>query len=153
VASAGPTLRQRAVALLARREHSRAELARKLARFAQDPAEIEPVLDELARRRLLSDERFAEARAQSLGARFGAARLEHELRTRGVDAAAIARVTAAARASEIDRARAAWRKRFGGRAPASAAERAKQARFLQGRGFSFEAIRRVVGGTGDGELD
>ncbi len=149
---ARPTLRQRAIALLARREHSRAELARKLARFAQDPAEIEPVLEELARRRLLSDERFAEARAQSLAAKFGAARLEHELRSRGVDAAAIARVTASARASEIERARAAWRKRFG-RAPADAAERAKQARFLQGRGFSFEAIRRVVGGIGDGELD
>lgn len=147
-----PTLRQRAVALLARREHSRAELARKLGRFAADPAEIDAVLDELGRRKLLSDDRFAEARARSLGAKVGAARLEHELRARGVDAAAIARVTAAARASEIDRARAAWQKRFG-RAPADAAERAKQARFLQGRGFSFEAIRRVVGGADGDQAD
>lgn len=147
-----PTLRQRAVALLARREHSRAELARKLGRFAADAAEIDAVLDELGRRKLLSDDRFAEARARSLGARVGAARLEYELRARGVDAAAIARVTAAARSSEIDRARAAWQKRFG-RAPAGAAERAKQARFLQSRGFSFEAIRRIVGGVDGDQAD
>lgn len=152
MAKPAPTLRQRAVALLARREHSRAELARKLGRFAAEAAEVDAVLDELGRRKLLSDDRFAEARARSLGAKFGAARLEQELRARGVDATAIARVTAAARSSEIDRARAAWQKRFG-RAPAGAAERAKQARFLQGRGFSFEAIRRVVGGAGGDQAD
>jgi regulatory protein len=147
-----PTLRQRAVAFLARREHSRVELSRKLARFAEDPAEIEPLLDDLARRKLLSDERFADARAHSLAAKFGPARLEHELRAKGVAASAIARVAGAARVTEVDRARAAWRKRFG-QAPADRAERAKQMRFLQGRGFSFDAIRRVIGGAEDGGED
>lgn len=60
----------------------------------------------------------------------------------------IERVAGAARATELDRARAAWQKRFG-QPPASAAERAKQIRFLQGRGFSFDVIRRVIAGTED----
>jgi regulatory protein len=60
----------------------------------------------------------------------------------------IERVAGAARATEVERARAAWRKRFG-QLPADAAERAKQIRFLQGRGFSFDVIRRVIAGTED----
>ena len=80
--------------------------------------------------------------------KFGTARIEHELRAKGVGRAVIAKVAIAARATELDRAREAWKKRF--RAPpASAAERAKQMRFLQGRGFSFDVIRRVVAGTED----
>lgn len=65
-----------------------------------------------------------------------------------MSAAAIAKVAGAARATELDRAREAWKKRFR-TPPASAAERAKQMRFLQGRGFSFEVIRRVVAGAED----
>lgn len=141
-----PTLRERAVAYLAQREHSRTELARKLARHADDPAEIPPLLDELVRRKLLSDERYAEVRANALARKFGATRIAWELRAKGVGDAAIAEATREVRATELTRAREAWAKRFG-RAPRGAAERAKQIRFLQGRGFSFDAIRRVVGGA------
>ena len=74
------------------------------------------------------------------------ARIEHELRAKGVGGTAIAKFAAAARATELERAREAWKKRFGA-PPASAAERAKQMRFLQGRGFSFDVIRRIVAGT------
>jgi len=139
-----PTLRERAIAYLAQREHSRIELARKLARHADDSAEIPPLLDELVRRKLLSDERYAEGRANALARKFGATRIAWELRAKGVGDAAIAQATRAVRETELTRAREAWAKRFG-RAPCSAAERAKQIRFLQGRGFSFDAIRRVVG--------
>jgi len=143
-----PTLRERAIAYLAQREHSRAELARKLARHADDPAEIPPLLDELVRRKLLSDDRYAEVRANALARKFGATRIAWELRAKGVDDAAIAQATREVRATELTRAREAWAKRFG-RAPRGAAERAKQIRFLQGRGFSFDAIRRVVGGANE----
>ncbi len=79
----------------------------------------------------------------TLARKFGTARIEHELRAKGVGRAAIAKI-----ATELERAREAWQKRF--RAPpASAAQRAKQMRFLQGRGFSFDVIRRVVAGTED----
>ena len=143
---AKPTLRERAVALLARREHTRAELAAKLARFGAGGEEIAPLLDDLARKKLLSDDRYADARAHSLARKFGVARIAHELRSKGVGAAVIARATDDARATEVDRARDAWRRRFGV-PPADALEKAKQMRFLRGRGFSFEAIREVVGGT------
>ncbi|MFO1361034.1 MAG: recombination regulator RecX [Burkholderiales bacterium] len=142
------SLRERAVALLARREHTRAELARKLAPHAGDEGEIGPLLDDLARRKLLSDDRYAEARAHTLGRKFGAARIAHELRSRGVSAAAVERAASAARATELERARAAWTKRFGA-PPANALERARQMRFLHGRGFSFEVIRRVVAGAAE----
>ena len=147
---AKPTLRERAVALLARREHTRAELAAKLGRFAADRDEVAPLLDDLARKKLLSDDRYADARAHSLARKFGVARIEHELRSKGVGAAAIARATGDARATEVARARDAWRRRFGV-APADALEKAKQMRFLRGRGFSFEAIRHVIGAAEEDE--
>jgi regulatory protein len=146
----GPSLRSRAVAILARREHSRAELARKLAPHAGTPGEVESVLDDLVARKLLSDDRYADARAGVLARKFGASRIEHELRRQGVDAETVARATAAARDSELDRARDAWRKKFGA-AAADAAGRAKQMRFLQGRGFSFDVIRKVVGADPDAD--
>jgi regulatory protein len=139
------SLRERAVAYLAQREHSRAELARKLAHHADDRDEIPPLLDELVRRKLLSDDRYAEARATALGRKFGATRIAWELRAKGVDNVAIAQATREVRATEVSRAREAWAKRFD-HPPRGAAERAKQIRFLQGRGFSFDTIRRVVGG-------
>jgi regulatory protein len=146
------SLREQAVAYLAQREHSRAELARRLARHADHPDEIPPLLDELVRRKLLSDDRYAEARATALGRKFGPARIAWELRAKGVDEAAIAQATRSVRATELARARQAWEKRFG-RAPRSAADRAKQIRFLQGRGFSFEAIRVVTGRLSEERLE
>jgi regulatory protein len=141
-----PSLRSRAVAMLARRDHSRAELARKLGPHAQSREEVEALLDDLAARKLLSDERYADARADSLARKFGASRIAHELRRQGVAAETVSRAVEAARSTELERARDAWRKRFGVAAE-DAAGRAKQVRFLQGRGFSFEVIRKVVGGT------
>ncbi|MCZ7563410.1 MAG: recombination regulator RecX [Burkholderiales bacterium] len=145
---ADPTLRERAVALLARRDHSRAELARKLARHAESAADVESVLDDLARRELLSDERFAAGRGEALGRRFGAGRVVRELRGKGVAPAALAAVANDLKGSELARAREVWQKRFGVLA-GSAAERARQARFLQSRGFPYDVIRRVVRGLED----
>lgn len=143
-------MRTRALAILARREHSRAELARKLASFAESPAEIETLLDELARRKLLSDERYAEARVHTLARKFGAVRIENELRSKGVSDAIADSAMRAARDTEVDRARAVWRKRFGV-LPQNALEKARQARFLAGRGFAFATIRAILGGRFDDE--
>jgi regulatory protein len=139
----------RAVALLARREHSRAELARKLKRYLgdEDPASINGVLDELERRKLLSDARFAGAVARTKSGKFGDARIRHDLRTAGVDDDAAAAALNSL-STEVERARAVWRKRFGV-VPTSAVERGKQMRFLQSRGFNPETIHRVLRGTGD----
>src|SRR5262245_1027954 len=137
------TLRERALRLLARREHSRSELARKLQPHVVPEDDLNALLDELARRKQLSDERYAESRANTLSRKFGAARIAQELRAKGLDKGLAEQAVAAARATEVERARAVWTKKF--RVPAaSREERAKQMRFLQSRGFSFDAIRAVI---------
>lgn len=143
-----PSLHSRAVAILARREYSRAELARKLAPHAESREQVDAVLDELAARKLLSDERYADVRTTVLARKFGASRIRHELRRQGVDNDTIARATESAQATEFQRAREAWEKKFGAPA-ADRAGREKQMRFLQSRGFSFDVIRKVVAGATD----
>ncbi len=148
----GAGLLARAITLLARREHSRAELARKLMRRldeGQDRADVDAVLDELQRRRLLSDERFAASLVRTRAPRHGEARLKLELKSRGVPdpiaAAVLGSLHAGGGGSELDRAHAVRSRRFGS-APRSLAERARQARFLQARGFSAEVIGKVLRG-------
>jgi regulatory protein len=141
-----PTLRERALRLLARREHSRAELGRKLAAHAGPEDDLQALLDDLSRRELLSDERYAESRAHALSRKFGAARIAHELRAKGLDKGLAESAAAGARATEIERARAVWLRKFRA-APTTREERARQMRFLQSRGFSFDAIRAVVQGA------
>ena len=143
-----PTLRERALRLLARREHSLAELAGKLRAYASPEEELEALLEDLSRRRLLSDERYAESRAHALSRKYGAARIAHELRAKGLDKGLAEQASGAARATEVERAREVWRRRFRV-APKTREERAKQMRFLQSRGFSFDAIRAVVVDPGE----
>ena len=144
-----PTLRERALRLLARREHSRAELGRKLGAHVGPEDELETLLDDLSRRKLLSDERYAESRAHALSRKFGASRIAHELRSKGLDKALAERASAGARSTEVERAREVWLRKFR-TAPRTREERAKQMRFLQSRGFSFDAIRAVVRGADEG---
>lgn len=143
-----PSLRERALRLLARREHSRAELARKLKAHSLPADDLDALLDDLSRRKLLSDERYAESRAHRLSRKFGAARIAHELRAMGIDEPLADDVLKAARVTEIERAREVWRRKFRV-APRTREERARQMRFLQSRGFSFDAIRAAVGGEDD----
>lgn len=139
------SLLARALGYLARREHSRAELQRKLAAHAESPEALSRLLDDLEAKRLLSDRRYAEVLARRRGERFGAARVRQELLAQGVDSAIVRESVGELARTELQRARAVWQRRFG--APAtSATERARQMRFLAQRGFSGEVIRRVVGG-------
>lgn len=149
----GLSLKARALRYLAAREHSRLELARKLARGAgleggdEDGAaraqEIERVLDELTAKGYLSAERFVESLVHRKAARFGQARLAQELRQHGVDETLTRRTLGDLSGSELERALAVWRQRFDA-SPVDARERARQMRFLQGRGFSAEVIRQVM---------
>lgn len=141
--STGPALRAKAVGLLARREHSRAELKQKLLRSGGDAPEIDALLDALEEERLLSDLRFAEGMARTRSVRYGSQRVMGELRQKGVDGAAAGELIADLRASDMERAQALWARKFGV-APDGAAERARQMRFLQARGFPVDVIRRVV---------
>lgn len=132
-------LRDRALAYLARREHSRFELGRKLDQAGFAPEEIAPVLDEFEQKNWLSDQRFAESYVADHQARYGAIKLAHELRQRGIDDAIIEGVLHNNLGEELERAREIWRKKFGS-PPTTPAEKAKQMRFLQSRGFSLHTI-------------
>jgi regulatory protein len=137
--------------LLAQREHSRQELSRKLSSHADDCRDdIPALLDHLQEVGLLSDERFAASYVRSHAGRFGVMRLRHDLAERGVAEG----VADAALAQELDaeegtwggereRARDVWQKKFG-HMPGDAREFARQARFLQGRGFSADIIYKLL---------
>ena len=137
------SLRERALAMLARREHTRAEMARKLSPHAESPEQVEQLLDALVARGWLSEQRFAESRANTLARKFGSLKIEHDLRSRGVSAEVVERSVEQARAQELENCRAAWQKKFGILAQ-GAAEYGRQMRFLAGRGFSAEVVRRVL---------
>ena len=148
------SLKARALRHLARREHSRAELERKLAAHAEDTPEasaaeqIRAALDELAARGLLSDVRAAESVLLAQGRRHGSRRTEQALRAKGLAPELVEAGVRQARATELERAREVWRRRFG-TPSAEPAERARQMRFLAGRGFEADVIRRVVAGADD----
>ena len=133
-------LKTRALRLLVRREHSRAELARKLLPHAESEAAVNAVVDLLQSKKQLSDERFAEERARSLSRKYGSARIRQDLKERGVAEEIVERVSAD---GDLERARAILSRKY--RQPATAREElAKRARFLQSRGFSYEVISSVL---------
>jgi len=140
-------LRERALNLLARREHSRAELARKLAPHG-DPDEVAVLLDDLEREHLLSNTRYAESLAHARAGRHGSLRLKADLRDKGVPETVISQVVTEAKEQDLATARQVWDRKFG-QSPKDAAERARQMRFLASRGFPAEVVRRVVGGGDD----
>ena len=142
------SLKGRALRLLAGREHSRAELERKLVAHETEPGELARALDELQAKGFINEQRVVESVLYRRASRLGASRVKQELQAKGLPAEAVAQAVAGLQATELERAREVWRKKFG--EPASdAAGRAKQMRFLASRGFSPEAIRRVVRGEDD----
>lgn len=141
----GLSLKGRALKYLAAREHSRVELMRKLGPHAESPEQIAQVLDELERRGLLSAERFAESVIHRKAARYGVARLKAELAQHRLPEDITRAAAQQLRESEFDRARALWLRRFG-TPPDTPEERSRQTRFLAGRGFAGDVIRRVLRG-------
>jgi regulatory protein len=135
-------IRDRALACLARREHTHRELTRKLDRAGYEEEDIKALLDDFTQRGWLSNQRFAESYVQQKQQRFGTLKLAHELRSRGVDEPIAQPILKKTQETELERAREVWVKRFGG-PPANTAEKAKQMRFLQGRGFSLRTIQQL----------
>jgi regulatory protein len=142
------SLKGRALRLLSGREHSRAELEKKLKAHEASPGELAQALDELQAKGFINEQRVVESVLHRRAARLGAGRVKQELQAKGISAEAVAEAVQALRGTELQRAREVWRKKFGEPAP-DGAGRAKQMRFLASRGFGAEAIRRVVGGDED----
>jgi regulatory protein len=137
------SLKGRALKLLSMREHSRKELERKLASHEAEPGQLKTALDELQARGFIDEQRVVDSVVHRRSGRLGAGRIKQELQAKGLDAERVALAVASLKASEVERAREVWRKKFGV-LPADAAQRAKQARFLAARGFGGEVIRRVL---------
>ena len=139
-------LRERALRLLARREHTRAELAKKLSRFVEEDDDLNGLIEDLTNTGLVCDQRFAEHFINAKQKRFGHLKIAHELRAKGLNAETITQLTVTSREQELESARAVWQRKFP-TPPTSSAEKAKQMRFLQGRGFSSDTIYRLFKNT------
>ena len=137
------SLRARALDALSRREHSRAELMRKLAQHTDNPDELITLLDDLQKRGWLSDARFAEQLVNARQSRYGSRKLAFELREKGVADDLIHAAVANLHDTELERARAIWNRKFG-QLPINAQDKAKQIRFLQSRGFDWDVIRTIL---------
>ncbi|UVW28384.1 recombination regulator RecX [Massilia sp. H6] len=144
------SLKGRALRYLSMREHSRLELGRKLARYAEEGDDVEALLDFLEKNNWLSQERFAESLINRRAARFGNSRVMAELKSHGVTGDALAELKLGLADSETTRASEVWQRKFGSIA-VDAAERAKQMRFLLQRGFSQRAARIAMQGGPEDE--
>ncbi len=145
------SLRERALRLLARREHSRAELARKLAAYAGVEA-VEALLDSLESEGLLSNRRYVEALVHSYAGRYGSLKLKHTLEHQGVMGEEAEQAVQQARAADLAACQALWQRKFG-TPPRGPKEKARQYRFLLGRGYPPEVVAHVVAGKDVGEAD
>ena len=136
-----------AVRLLAQREHSLRELSGKLARRFGRVELVQQVLDDLERRGLVSDERFAESYvAMRLRKGFGPLRIRAELQERGIDSSLVEAYLDLGSEGWMEQLREAAAQRFGAERPEDRAAQAKQARFLQYRGFPESLVRRYLWG-------
>ena len=141
------SLRQRGLDYLAKREYSVAELAQKLTSVARqyelDTEEIPKIIEDFKKRNWVSDTRFTEQILHARKSKFGSARIAHELREKGVSDELISEAVQDVKENELANAKAVWRKKYHA-PPTSREEWAKQARFLQSRGFGFEIIKKVI---------
>jgi len=152
MAFAKPSLKGRALRLLSLREHSRAELERKLVSFEEEPGTLAQALDELQAKGFISEARVVESVLHRRAAKLGATRIRQELQDKGLDPQRISQAMDELRSSEFERAREVWRRKFG-QFPDGPAAQARQVRFLMSRGFSAEVVRRVLKAAGVADPD
>ena len=136
-------MRQRALDYLGKREYSYVELGKKLKPFAEESNDIAAILDDFKARGWLSDARFTEQLVHARQNKFGSARIANELREKGVDDELIASAVATVKVNELAHACEICRKKFKD-SPKSREDWARQARFLQSRGFSFDVIKKAL---------
>jgi len=141
---AGPSLKARALSFLSRREYSRLELGRKLSAHADSPEALEALLDELTAQKWLSDERFAQSLVNRRASRVGSRVILQELRQHGLDANQTEVIKEELAATELERARQVWAKKFSA-PPDDARAYAKQYRFMASRGFSGRILQQILG--------
>lgn len=133
---------------MGKREYSYAELGQKLTKYldvesGEDIHAISAILEDFKTRGWLSDKRFTEQIVHARQTKFGVAKITHELREKGISQDLIEAAVEQVKGNELDNAKEIWLKKFKA-GPANREEWAKQARFLQSRGFGFDTIKRVL---------
>jgi regulatory protein len=137
-------LRQRALDLLARREHSEFELSRKLCDKGFHAADVDAIVVQLAALGTLSNARFAESYVHARRQKgYGPMRIRLELKARGVNEDMIEDHLNIADNAWLTSVRTVWRKRFKSVVPADSRARGQQQRFLQYRGFTLDQIDTI----------
>ena len=145
------SLRERALGYLSRREYSYKELQQKLQGYAEEQDDLPALLEDFKKRGWLSEERYTEQVVHARKGKFGSLRVAHELREHGVAEDLVAKAVAEVKSDEVANARAICRKKFDA-PPTNREQWAKQARFLQSRGFSFDVIKQVLRDDPDEEI-
>ena len=138
------SLKGRALRLLSQREHSRAELERKLAAHEAEPGTLAQALDELQAKGFISEERVVESVIHRRASKLGTARVQQELAAKGLSPESMVVALEQLRGTELERARAVWSRKFD-QVATDPKERARQMRFLLSRGFAAEVVRKVTG--------
>ena len=138
------SIKGRVLRLLSQREHSRAELARKLADMETASGDLAAVLDDFVAKGLISEERLTQSVLNQRANKLGAMRLRAELHQKGVSTDRIREAVDSLKSSESARAQGVWSKRFKGPPEDATKAMAKQVRFLAARGFDAAAIRAAV---------
>ena len=142
-------LKKRALYYLSKRDYSRVELGRKILAYSESleisKADLELVLDELEEKDWLSDDRFSEQFVLSKKRKFGARKIAHELKLRGVNESIISRVLRDIKDDEFLLAKKIWEKKFN-QIPITIDEKAKQIRFMQSRGIEVAIIHQILSG-------
>lgn len=140
------SLKARALRFLSLREHSRLELGRKLAKYAEEGDDVDALLDLLEKNNWLSQERFSESLIHRRAARYGNSRIVAELQSHGVHGEALQELKSNLADTELARAQEIWQRKFGTVAN-DPQERNKQIRFLLQRGFSQRVVQKVIKGA------
>ncbi len=139
------SLKARALRYLSQREHSRAELARKLTPYLMPEDDLEALLNALEAAQYLSNVRFSEALVRRRSARYGNGRILAELHSHGIEGESLSQAKEQLQQDELQRAHELWQRKFGALAE-SREEQARQYRFLMQRGFSSAVVRQVLRG-------
>jgi len=142
-------LKKRALYYLGKRDYSRVELGRKILTYSESleisKVDLELILDELEEKDWLSDDRFSEQFVLSKKRKFGARKIAHELKLRGVSESIISRVLSDIKDDKFLLAKKIWEKKFN-QIPITIDEKAKQIRFMQSRGIEVAIIHQILSG-------
>lgn len=137
------SLKAKALYYLAKRDYTYKELLLKLKTYSQDIEVINTLLDELKQKGWLSEERYIVNYIESKSKKYSLLKIKHTLQQKTDNIQLIEEILAKSQIDEYKTALSIWQKKFGF-IPLATKDVAKQARFLQSRGFSFQTIKKIL---------